>query len=556
MEARSKWHTMAMLFALVMVSAALRAQQPAGIQKENGVYTLHEDTHLALLDVTVTDKKGNPVTGLTKDDFKLLEDGQPQTIKFFEEHAPVDPAQIAKEKAAALANQPPNTFTSYEPFSGRPVAVLLLNQLYPFEEDGFFPLHQRMLDFVKTAPPDTPFAVYLLDSELHLIQPVTTDHALLLARINEIWRNPHFGSEKLINPTKRLTLGEEIPIRRKITADAMEQLISSLKATPGKKNLFLFTGNFQCAVVRSDDGCPDPAFAGITRDDSRAFTCGLMDTLEQGRISIYRYYRSGELDYGFGCRSAPADQRTIFETTSHYYTLYYTPTNQDWNGKYRTTTVEAAETGMHLAYRKGYYGTPENAETHYYSTKEQVSVPVPAASDGSRIAATAVAAGTGGAKSLEGATANAAPDPTATVFNVQVIPAKATVIPASTDKKISDADKKRQEYRELTLRFSMPASQFKVMQSDAGGYATRLEIGAVAYGDDWPPYSDVSEVGVNFNSSVDPRITKSTITATLTVHMPQHAKNRWLYVSVRDLATGQFGSMVIPMEQVKMPGAQ
>ena len=35
-----------------------------------------------------------------------------------------------------------------------------------------------------------------------LTQPVTTDRALLLARINGIWKTADFGSERLINPTE------------------------------------------------------------------------------------------------------------------------------------------------------------------------------------------------------------------------------------------------------------------------------------------------------------------------------------------------------------------
>jgi hypothetical protein len=34
---------------------------------------------------------------------------------------------------------------------------------------------------------------------------------------------------------------------------------------------------------------------------------------------------------------------------------------------------------------------------------------------------------------------------------------------------------------------------------------------------------------------------------------PEHCYTHRLEVSVRDLATGQSGSLVIPMEQVKMP---
>lgn len=214
-----------MLVACLLGCGVLGAQQPAAIQSENGVYTLHADTHLVLLDVTVTDKQGHPVAGLTKADFNLTEDGQPQTIKFFEEHAPVDPAEIAKEKAAALAaqtksfderdvtvdpaeiakekaapaaGQPLNTFTNYEPFTGKPVTVLLLNELFPRSMDHkelelrpspfLDALHQKMLDIVRSAPPNTPFAVYLLDSQLRLMQSITTDRALLLAKIDLLWK--------------------------------------------------------------------------------------------------------------------------------------------------------------------------------------------------------------------------------------------------------------------------------------------------------------------------------------------------------------------------------
>ena len=41
---------------------------------------------------TVTDKKGNIVTGLTKDDFEVIEDGKPQTIEYFA-HGDGEPAR-------------------------------------------------------------------------------------------------------------------------------------------------------------------------------------------------------------------------------------------------------------------------------------------------------------------------------------------------------------------------------------------------------------------------------------------------------------------------------
>jgi hypothetical protein len=42
----------------------------------------------------------------------------------------------------------------------------------------------------------------------------------------------------------------------------------------------------------------------------------------------------------------------------------------------------------------------------------------------------------------------------------------------------------------------------------------------------------------------------------MTLNELEHGKDRRLLLTVRDLATGQFGSMVIPMEEVKVPVAQ
>jgi Ca-activated chloride channel family protein len=47
-------------------------------------------TDLVHLPVSVTGRRGDPVRGLTADDFEVREDGRPQTIRFFAEGAPGD----------------------------------------------------------------------------------------------------------------------------------------------------------------------------------------------------------------------------------------------------------------------------------------------------------------------------------------------------------------------------------------------------------------------------------------------------------------------------------
>src|ERR1022692_4841291 len=44
----------------------------------------------------------------------------------------------------------------------------------------------------------------------------------------------------------------------------------------------------------------------------------------------------------------------IVQQGSSYYTLAYTPTNREWNGKYRKIEVKAATPAAELTYRRGY----------------------------------------------------------------------------------------------------------------------------------------------------------------------------------------------------------
>jgi hypothetical protein len=406
-----------------------------------------------------------------------------------------------------------------------------------------------MLDKVQSAPPDTPFALYSLDSKLRLVQSITTDRALLQARIDLLWKSasPHVGSEQMINPTG-LPRETEVPTRRRIFADAVQQLASTLKGVQGRKNLYVFTGPFQCSVAGGAHGCADGQFP-----TSDQYLCELMDTLEQGRMSIYRYYLTGEIGYGFGCLTSVG-----LGISASYYTLYYTPANGDWNRKYRTTKVEVTGKDLQLKYRRGYYGTPENVEVHYYKRRDAAPIAPSSSRAGSRqtIAASTVAAETAAPESLGTGAAPTVPNPVSSVFTVQVIPADTTVVPASAT---SATDKETQEYRQLTLRFSMPASEFKVVQSGSAQYVARLLISAVGYADGSVASSNGSQavqMAVNFNGAADPRIAASTITAEMALSELERGKDRWLLLTVRDQATGQFGSMVISMDQVKLPAPQ
>ena len=138
-----------------------------------------------LVDVVVTDSHGNPVPGLRQQDFKLTENGKPESVVFFEEHkgAAVVPIELPK--------MPPNVFTNV------PVApeadalnVLLLDAMNTPQTDQSY-VRAQVLEFLKTMKPGTPLAVFSLDANLRLVQGFTGSPSTLLASLqdkkNGVW---------------------------------------------------------------------------------------------------------------------------------------------------------------------------------------------------------------------------------------------------------------------------------------------------------------------------------------------------------------------------------
>src|SRR5262249_62259147 len=93
---------------LTLALAALTAagQQTAPPQPGGSRTTFSSTTSLVVVDVTVRDKSGKLIEGLSQKDFTLLEDGKPQDIKVFEfERLSLDPAPAETPTSLDDANE-------------------------------------------------------------------------------------------------------------------------------------------------------------------------------------------------------------------------------------------------------------------------------------------------------------------------------------------------------------------------------------------------------------------------------------------------------------------
>jgi VWFA-related protein len=138
--------------------------------------TIRVSTHLVLVDVVVTDKQGNPVTGLRPEDFVVEENGKPQKISAF-----VTP----HENAAPVPPLPPGVYSNKPEYrsSGGPITVMLLDAVNtPFSDQGY--ARRQMLNFVQNQyKPGQKMAIFTFTGSLRLLQDFTTDPGILLAAL-------------------------------------------------------------------------------------------------------------------------------------------------------------------------------------------------------------------------------------------------------------------------------------------------------------------------------------------------------------------------------------
>jgi VWFA-related protein len=237
-----------------------------------------------LVDAVVTDRKGEPVAGLQKKDFEILEDGKPQKITAFEEHR-----VVVRTKLPTLPPMPPDVYTNFPPpLATDSVNVLLLDSLNTQVVDQSY-VRAQLIRYLHGVQPGTRLAVFVLTSRLRMIQSVTTDSAVLLAALNDksSGGTPQQSTMLLTREELETDAGETAGLmenlvgqtdaalaamvprgvgymmefklnqRIEITLQALQQLARYLNGIPGRKNLIWFSGSFPISVF-PDSNAADP----------------------------------------------------------------------------------------------------------------------------------------------------------------------------------------------------------------------------------------------------------------------------------------------------------
>jgi VWFA-related protein len=262
---------------LGIAQSASPAQKPSDSEP---VTTLKANTRVVLLDVVVNDKKGQPITDLTANDFTVLENGKPQKIASF--NLMDKAAAVAAAAASAPPELPPGIYSNQRVLDPRgQITVLLLDALNTsFSDQKMGRL--AMLKYFDEHPGER-VAVFGLTSSLILLQDFTDDpkklHKAIEARgmTQTALHSDEAGSASGAPVSTSSSVGlnfndadndrmasiqsylDDFSViqanaRTLTTLEALQALGRWLRGYPGRKKLVWIAGNFPVALDPGEIG--------------------------------------------------------------------------------------------------------------------------------------------------------------------------------------------------------------------------------------------------------------------------------------------------------------
>ena len=143
-----------------------------------------------VVDVVVTDAKGEPVRGLKQSDFTVKEDGKPQTVRSLKESG--SGGTVVQR---VLPKLPPGVYSNVEAMlvSG-PVNVILMDALNTSGGDEAR-MRRETIEYLKSMPAATQVAIFVLSPNkgLRMLQGFTSDGAAA-ARASSGWTSKGSGT--------------------------------------------------------------------------------------------------------------------------------------------------------------------------------------------------------------------------------------------------------------------------------------------------------------------------------------------------------------------------
>ncbi len=267
------------------------------------------ESSIVVLNATVNDTRGNPVSGLKQTQFKVFEDGQEQKVDFFD-----------AEKT--------------------PFAAVLLIDTSGSMETRISMARGAAINFLDGLRPDDATAIYHFDTKVSLVQDFSNSRDI---------------TEKIFDlKTDGYTA----------LNDAIYKAGQELAKRPEKrKAIIVLSDGADNKSARSADKVLKAALASnvtiYTIDMSATDTGGADRMQNQGALKNFAEKSGGVFTpVGGGAAMRQAFKNIIAELGTQY-TLGYQPSNMKKDGKWRTIEIKVARPNLTIRTRKGYNAPKE-----------------------------------------------------------------------------------------------------------------------------------------------------------------------------------------------------
>lgn len=266
------------------------------------VYMEQVDVNVVNVEVYVTDKKGNPITGLTADDFVLYEDKEPVRItNFFEMRGGKRvgaPEERERVEPLPTEIQMPGVFRASDvPDEERLHLVVYVDNfnLRPINRNRVMSDLRRFL--IEELQPEDRVMVLSYDRTLHVQQPFTSDKQLAARSTMELEMMTGFAVSRDSERRRALDLIEEarsvfeaqtaarsyaqsVENDLTFTLRALREIVDSLAGLPGRK-----------AILYVSDGIPWVAGQDVYLAIDQKFTEESATLLESLNFDFSRKYQ-------------------------------------------------------------------------------------------------------------------------------------------------------------------------------------------------------------------------------------------------------------------------
>ncbi|MCC6539887.1 MAG: VWA domain-containing protein [Bryobacterales bacterium] len=275
--------------------------------------TIKVNVDLIQVDVTVTDRSGKPVPGLTRDDFEVFRDGKRQQVQDALYVSAPAPSAVA---AASLSTPAPGPLPvkALEASEVRRTFAVFVDDL-SIGPGNLQLVRQALRKFVdEQIQPGDVVALYRSSNGLGLMQQLSNDKRQILSQLDRVrFRNingvdslapiQHNSAEDDPNPAiaeaaVRERLAEQAMLRQRqdiLTSGMLSNaafVVRGLRELPGRKALILFSESvqlFDAPAAFIDPSAPkmDPNAQGGVRTRSAQSLANLIDLANRSGVTFY-----------------------------------------------------------------------------------------------------------------------------------------------------------------------------------------------------------------------------------------------------------------------------